>query len=118
MNGALLLEVWDDVGATGEPLSSLIYAGPLGAEARRMLSPQARLRTTLAARSHFEAMTAYYRLKGWGEYTTNQPWDSEPYPPEWIEQQRQAGITLSAEEAAEPDGVLSQEARGTSGIVV
>ena len=43
--------------------------------------------TTISAGSHFEAMAAYYRLVGWGEYTTDQPQDYQPYPQEWILEQ-------------------------------
>ncbi len=58
-----------------------------GEESRRQLGPEARLVTTISAGSHFEAMAAYYRLVGWGEYTTNQPQDYQPYPQEWILEQ-------------------------------
>jgi hypothetical protein len=93
----LLLEVWDDeFDEHGAHSHALIYAGPLGDQARGMLSPQARLRSTLLASSHFEAMTAYYRLMGWGKYTTHESWDYEPYPADWVQQQRQAGIELPA----------------------
>jgi hypothetical protein len=32
-------------------------------------------------------MTIYYRIMGWGVYTTDQPWDYEPYPEDWHAQQ-------------------------------
>jgi hypothetical protein len=80
----LQLEVWEDIGESGESLPALVYAGPLGDESRRSLRPKARLLTTIWAGSHFEAMTAYYRLMGWGEYTTDQPRDYQPYPEEWL----------------------------------
>ncbi len=83
----LLHEVWEDPGEDGRSLHSLQYAGPLGDGARRRLGPRARLLTTFEAGSHFEAMTIYYRLMGWGEYTTDQPWDYQPYPDEWFKEQ-------------------------------
>lgn len=81
----LLHEVWEDFGDRSESLPCLILAGQLGDGARGWLCPQARLLTTFEARSHFEAMTIYYRLMGWGEYTTDQAWDYQPYPDEWFE---------------------------------
>ena len=83
----LLLEVWEDFGESGESLPALLYAGPLGDESRRLLGPKARVLTTIRAGSHFEAMTAYYSLMGWGEYSTDQPWDYQPYPEEWLLEQ-------------------------------
>jgi hypothetical protein len=35
---------------------------------------------TFEAGSYFEAMTIYYRLYGWGDYTTEFAIDYEPYP--------------------------------------
>ena len=89
----LLLEVWENLGDEGEALPSLQYAGPRGEESRRLLGPNARLLATIRAGSHFEAMTLYYRLMGWGEYTTDQTWDHDPYPVEWLDEQEKAGIT-------------------------
>jgi hypothetical protein len=86
----LLHEVWEDFGDHGESLPALLDAGPRGEEARRLLGPKARLLTTIWAGSHFEAMTIYYRLMGLGEYTTDQPWDYQPYPEEWILEQQGA----------------------------
>ena len=80
----LLLEIWQDLGEGGESLPALLYAGPLGDKSRHLLGPRARLLTTIWANSHFEAMTIYYRQMGWGEYTTNQPFDYQPYPEEWL----------------------------------
>jgi hypothetical protein len=79
----LMLEVWEDFGESGEPLPNLCYAGPLGDGHRARLSPKARLLTTFEAGSHNEAMTIYYKLMGWGQYTTDQEWDYKPYPEEW-----------------------------------
>jgi hypothetical protein len=33
-------------------------------------------------------MTKYYEFRGRGEYVTNQQWDHEPYPEEWLTVQR------------------------------
>jgi hypothetical protein len=89
----LLLEVWEDFGDDGESLPALLYAGPRGEESRRLLGPKARLLTTIHAGCHFEAMTLYYRLMGWGTYTTSQPWDYEPYPEGWLLEQESAGLS-------------------------
>src|SRR5437899_4162353 len=88
----LILEVWEDIGENGERLPSLIYAGPLGEESRLLLGPNARMITTIEARCHFEAMTIYYRFMGWGEYTTDQSWDYQPYPEQWVVLQEQAAL--------------------------
>jgi hypothetical protein len=86
----LRLEVWEDFGEGGESLPALLYAGPLRDEPRR-LGPKTRLLTTIWAGSHFEAMTIYYRLMGWGEYSSDQAWDFQPYPQEWLLEQQKAG---------------------------
>ena len=80
----LLHEVWEDFGDKGESLPYLCLAGPLGDGCRGLHGPNARLLTTFEAGSHYEAMTIYYRLMGWGIYTTDQPWDVQPYPEEWF----------------------------------
>jgi len=37
-------------------------------------------------------MTLYWNRQEWGTYTTDQAWDYEPYPAEWVaEQQRYLG---------------------------
>jgi hypothetical protein len=87
----LLLEVWEDFGDKGESLPALVYAGPRGDKSRRLLGPKAKLVTTIRAGSHFGAMTIYYRLMGWGEYTTDQESDYQPYPEEWFREQQEAG---------------------------
>ena len=45
----------------------------------------AKLIWTVEAGSHFEAMTTCYKFRGWGEYTTDQEWDFQPYPEKWSE---------------------------------
>jgi hypothetical protein len=83
-------EVWEDFDAEGQSLPGLCLSGPLGDGFRSMLGPNARLLTTIEAGSHFEVMTLYYRLMGWGEYTTDQAWDRAPYPEDWFEVPREA----------------------------
>jgi hypothetical protein len=79
----LVHEVWEEID-NGMVLHSCSYAGPMGEEQRKMLAPTARLLTTFKAGSHFEAMTIYHRYLGREAYTTDQSWDYEPYPQEWL----------------------------------
>lgn len=73
---AMRHELWIDA----EGLDMFVLAGPQGADARRALTQPARLVWTVEAASHFEAMTAYYRFRGRGEYTTAHPeWDCTSY---------------------------------------
>ncbi|NKL66945.1 hypothetical protein GFL96_34775 [Rhizobium leguminosarum bv. viciae] len=37
-----------------------------------------------AGHSHFDIMTKYRKLQGWGEYQTEHREDHEPYPDEWV----------------------------------
>lgn len=37
-----------------------------------------------AGHSHFDVMTKYWKLQGWGEYQTEHREDHEPYPDEWV----------------------------------
>ncbi len=73
-------ELWEDKDSGGY---TLCLAGPRGEDARKTLGHKAKLIWTVEAGSHFEAMTAYYRFMEWGEYTTDQAWDMQPYPEEW-----------------------------------
>jgi hypothetical protein len=84
----LLHELWEDIG-TGGTEYTFCHAGPRGDGARSSLSAGAKLVWTVWAGSHVEAMTRYYERQGWGGYTTDQPWDFEPYPAEWVQEQRQ-----------------------------
>ena len=63
-------------------------AGPMGNDARSLLSPSAKLIWTTEAGSHFEAMTKYYKHMGWGLYKTEHDWDNQPYPDDWLLTQR------------------------------
>lgn len=75
----MLHELWED----GEPEDrgdlTFCLAGPMGDDARRLLTTSARLTWTVEAASHFEAMTLYYEHQGWGTYTTDQDWDRKTY---------------------------------------
>jgi hypothetical protein len=90
MNGSkgLLHELWE-CNEDGGLVSTFCYAGPKGDGARRMLPADATLVWTVWASSHFDAMTKYYERQGWGVYTTDQPWDFEPYRVEWVQEQQQ-----------------------------
>lgn len=74
-------ELWED----GEGLNTFCLAGPRGDGARKLLGPAAKLIWTVEADSYFEAMSAYYKFMGWGEYTTEHEWDMRPYPEEWAQ---------------------------------
>jgi hypothetical protein len=74
-------ELWED----DEGYETFCLAGSRGNAARKLLSPNARLIWTIEAESHFEAMTQYYRFRGWGDYSTDQAWDMLPYPEEWYQ---------------------------------
>lgn len=77
---ALLHELWVE----SNQEQTFCLAGPMGDDARGLMRPGARLVWTVKAASHFEAMTEYYKHMGWGSYTTEHPWDYEPYPEEWL----------------------------------
>jgi hypothetical protein len=84
----LLHELWE-YPEDGMLLYTFCHAGPGGDGARKKLPTDAKLVWTVWAGSHFEAMTRYYERQGWGTYTTNQSWDLEPYPVEWVQEQQQ-----------------------------
>ena len=73
----MLHELWDD--PDGDASFTFCLAGPMGDDARRDLTANARLTWTVEASSHFEAMTLYYRHQGWGTCTTDQEWDMKTY---------------------------------------
>jgi len=83
----LVHEIWEAVGEGGMVLHTCCLAGPRGQECRRTLPRTARLLKTFEAGSHFEALTIYNRFLGRERYTTQQPWDFEPYPEEWVREQ-------------------------------
>lgn len=84
----LVHEIWVEYDEDGKPLDGMCLAGPDGDGFRALLAPGAQLVYILEGGSHFESMTLYYQLLGRGTYTTNQPWDTEPYPEEWLTRQK------------------------------
>jgi hypothetical protein len=86
-NGRMLLELWE-YREDGKALCLFSYAGPRGDAARSTIPADAELVWTVWAESHYEAMTLYYERQDWGPYTTDQPWDLQPYPESWVEEQR------------------------------
>ena len=64
---SVLHEVWVD----GEGLNTVCLAGSVGDDARRLLSPPARLAWTFEASSHFEGMSLYYERMGWPPYESD-----------------------------------------------
>jgi len=62
----------------------------MGDRARASLAPGARLALVFHASSHFDAMTKYHAYLERPAYTTDQPWDLEPYPRQWIAEQQAA----------------------------
>ncbi|WP_245477553.1 hypothetical protein [Bradyrhizobium guangxiense] len=83
-------EIWVQVDDSGQQLPSCCLAGPHGDDFRKLLGPGARLIHTFKAGSHYEAMTIYYRFLRQGPYTTEHPWDMQPYPRHWVERGRYA----------------------------
>ena len=75
-------ELWVDE----DGLDTFCLSGKHGDGIRSFLGPKAKLVWTVEAGSYFEAMTAYYKFRGWGEYTTKQEWDFQPYPEEWAQE--------------------------------
>src|SRR5438477_12111387 len=80
-------EVWEEI-TDGMLLHTCCLSGPHGDDCRRALKPGARLLTKFEAGSHFEAMTTYYRFLGREKYTTDEAADRQPYPDEWLAEQR------------------------------
>jgi hypothetical protein len=72
----MLHELWVDP----EGLDTFCSAGPEGDAARGLLPANSHLVWTVDAKSHFEAMTLYYRFRDWGVFTTDFPeQDMAPY---------------------------------------
>ncbi|WP_205629807.1 hypothetical protein [Dechloromonas denitrificans] len=72
-------EIWID----SDGLPSLCLAGPMGDGFRSLQEHGAALIGLIDATSHFEAMTKYYEIMGWGVYTTDFESDHESYSEEW-----------------------------------
>jgi hypothetical protein len=84
----LIHEIWED-DDRGSMHKGLCLSGPDGESFRKLLGNGARCVGRFEAASHFEAMTIYYRLNGWGICTTDFLEDREPYPDDWA--MRQSG---------------------------
>lgn len=66
-------ELWEDPEPSDGGYLTFCLAGPMGDDARASLSPKARLTWTVAAPTHFEAITLHYEHMGWGKYTSDFP---------------------------------------------
>jgi hypothetical protein len=98
----LLHELWQSIEDGGE-VHTFCLAGPRGVGCRETLPSDAKLVWTVWASSHYEAMSLYHERQGWGTYSTDQAWDLEPYPAEWIAEQRGfLAAVSSAESEAQP----------------
>lgn len=84
----LVHEIWLDPAPDGQLLSGLCLAGPLGDDFRHNLEPGAQFAGTIEGFSHFDVMSKYYMLNGWGEYRAEFKEDYEPYSEEWVRIQR------------------------------
>jgi len=82
-------EVWLCPSDDGSLLPSCIDFGPAGNPARELNAPGSVCVWLFFANSHFEAMQIYYQFCGFGEYTTSEQQDHQPYPESWcLEQQK------------------------------
>lgn len=88
MSSTLIHEIWFNPEDDGQMLPGLCLAGPMGDDYRKMLNPGAKKSGTIEGTSHYDVMTKYYRLMGWGTYSTTFVKDREPYPSHWIAIQR------------------------------
>jgi hypothetical protein len=79
-------EVWEEL-TDSQLLHTCCLAGPRGDACRRKLGPTARLVSRFEAGSHFEAMSWYHRFLDREVYTSDQAWDYQPYPDEWLAEQ-------------------------------
>jgi hypothetical protein len=50
----------------------------MGNDFRALLVPEAVKAAELRGHSHFDAMTKYWKIQGWGEYKAEYPQDHEP----------------------------------------
>ncbi|WP_412027296.1 hypothetical protein [Deinococcus yunweiensis] len=70
----LLFEIWQEL----DGCTSLLRAGPLSNDARRVLAQGAEVVYTFSAGSHVKAMQTYYDPMDRGEYTTEFEQDHAP----------------------------------------
>jgi len=68
-------EVWEDT----EGLTMLFRADKAGDKTYLQPANNSKLLHSFYASSHFEAMSTYYILMGWGVYSTIYEIDKEPY---------------------------------------
>jgi hypothetical protein len=80
----LVHETWEEE----DGVVTVCLAGPDGDGARDQLAKGARLVRTFEAGSHFEAMTLHNAALKREPYSSNEPWDFQPYPAEWFERQQ------------------------------
>lgn len=88
MKNVLVHEIWLDPEPDGQMLSGLCLAGPMGNGFRSLLNEGAVKAGEITGHSHFDAMTKYWKLQGWGDYQARDPRDHELYPDEWVLVQR------------------------------
>ncbi|MBP2461435.1 hypothetical protein J3A65_002199 [Rhizobium sp. PvP014] len=84
MQFELVHEVWLDPEADGQMLPGLCLAGPMGDGFRSVLNEGACKVGEIRGSSTFDLMIKYWKLQGWGKYTTSFEQDHEPFPEEWI----------------------------------
>lgn len=88
MKNELIHEIWLDPEPDGQMLPGLCLAGPMGDGFRSLLSEGAVKIGEIVGHSHFDIMSKYWKLQGWGKYGTRYQQDYEPYPDEWVSIQR------------------------------
>ncbi|TDW16610.1 hypothetical protein EV128_13462 [Rhizobium azibense] len=84
----MIFEIWLDPEPDGHMLPGLCIAGPMGDDYRSLLNSGAVKAGEIEGHSHFEVMTRYWHLQGWGEYRTEHSQDHEPFRDEWAVVQR------------------------------
>ena len=83
----LLHELWE-WSERDMTLSSSCIVGPQGDDSRARLPANASLVWTVWARTHFEALSLLHERIGPEPHTSEEPWDFQPYPQEWVDEQR------------------------------
>lgn len=86
---ALVHEIWLDPEPDGQMLTGLCIAGPMGDDFRGKLNRGAIKTGTIEGFSHFDVMTKYWKVNGWGAYRAKSSDDHELYPLGWITIQRE-----------------------------
>jgi len=88
MKNELVHEIWLNPEPDGQLLPGLCLAGPMEDGFRALLNKGAIKAGEITGHSHFDVMTKYWKLQGWGEYQTEHRQDHELYPEEWVLTQR------------------------------